>query len=96
MTQSTGWAEAPDALIGEDGLLEIKCPKSKTHIEWMLLDAVPPEHEHQMSFYMAVTGREWADLGFTTQATPTPPTLHQAPGAATPSASRLSRARYSR
>lgn len=53
---------SPDALIGEDGLLEIKCPKSKTHIEWMLLDAVPPEHEHQMSFYMAVTGREWADF----------------------------------
>jgi hypothetical protein len=53
---------SPDALIAEDGLLEIKCPKTKTHIEWFLADAVPPEHEPQMSFYLAVTGREWADF----------------------------------
>ena len=53
---------SPDALIGEDGILEIKCPKSKTHIEWILAGAVPPEHEAQMSFYLAVTGREWADF----------------------------------
>ena len=53
---------SPDGLIGDDGGLEIKCPLSSTHIEWMLADEVPVEHVKQMMTCMAVTGRKWWDF----------------------------------
>ena len=53
---------SPDGLIGEDGGLEIKCPNSITHIRWMLDGQVPEEHQPQMFFYMACTGRKWLDF----------------------------------
>lgn len=53
---------SPDGLLGEDGIIEIKAPNTSTHLKWMLAGVVPEEHEPQMSFYLAVTGREWADF----------------------------------
>ena len=53
---------SPDGLIGDDGILELKCPATSTHIRWIFEGIVPPEHEPQMSFYLAVTGRKWADF----------------------------------
>ncbi len=53
---------SPDGLVDLQGIIEIKCPKTATHIGWMLDAAVPAEHEPQMSFYLAVTGREWCDF----------------------------------
>jgi len=53
---------SPDGLVGEEGGLEIKCPKTSTHIKWMLAGVVPPEHEPQMAFCMACTGRHWWDF----------------------------------
>ena len=56
------FAASPDRLIGEDGLLEAKCPTTATHIEWMLAGVVPEEHQWQMLAQMACTGREWCDF----------------------------------
>lgn len=53
---------SPDGLVGEDGIIEIKCPKTATHLQWMLADVVPPEHEPQMASYLAITGRAWCDF----------------------------------
>lgn len=53
---------SPDALVGDDGYLEIKCPKTATHIEWRLADTVPEEYEPQMMWGLACTGRDWADF----------------------------------
>ena len=53
---------SPDGLVGESGIIEIKCPNTTTHIGWMLDGRVPEEHEPQMMFYLAVTGRQWADF----------------------------------
>lgn len=53
---------SPDGLIGTDGGLEIKCPNTSTHIKWMFDGVVPEEHEPQMMFYMALTGRKWMDF----------------------------------
>jgi putative phage-type endonuclease len=53
---------SPDGLVGKDGLIEIKCAKTATHIAWMLDGIVPPEHEPQMSWYMACTDRKWCDF----------------------------------
>lgn len=53
---------SPDGLIGNDGLLEIKCPQSATHLETLLGQAVPAKYETQMQFQMACTGRQWCDF----------------------------------
>lgn len=58
-----GWAGAsPDGLVGEDGLLEIKCPSSATHIDTLLSGKVPAKYITQMAWQMACTGRAWCDF----------------------------------
>jgi putative phage-type endonuclease len=53
---------SPDGLIAQDGLVEIKCPNTATHIDWMLSGNVPKEHELQILFQMDCTGRKWCDF----------------------------------
>lgn len=53
---------SPDGLIGEDGLLEIKCPQTATHIETLLNGKVPEKYVTQMQWQLACTGREWCDF----------------------------------
>jgi putative phage-type endonuclease len=53
---------SPDGLVGEDGLVEIKCPQTATHLETLLGQSVPAKYETQIQFQMACTGREWCDF----------------------------------
>lgn len=53
---------SPDGLIGDDGMLELKCPESTTHLEWMEAAKVPAKHVPQIQGQMAVTGRKWVDF----------------------------------
>lgn len=53
---------SPDGLIEDDGLVEIKCPNTATHIETLLNQAVPAKYITQMQFQMACTGRKWCDF----------------------------------
>ena len=53
---------SPDGLVGEDGLVEIKCPKTATHIDTLLTQTVPAKYITQMQFQMACTGRQWCDF----------------------------------
>jgi len=53
---------SPDGLVGEDGLLEIKCPSSKNHIKYLLGGKPPAKYVPQMQCQMAVTGRKWCDF----------------------------------
>lgn len=53
---------SPDGLIGQHGLLEIKCPNTATHIETLLSEAVPGKYITQMQAQMACTGRAWCDF----------------------------------
>ncbi|WP_273758862.1 lambda exonuclease family protein [Bartonella sp. AU55XJBT] len=50
---------SPDGLIGEDGLIEIKCPQSPNHLRFFIDDTIKPEYIAQMQFQMACTGRKW-------------------------------------
>ena len=52
---------SPDGVIG-DGLIEIKCGNSSTHIDWMLDGKPPAKYIPQMQCQMAVTGRQWCDF----------------------------------
>lgn len=53
---------SPDGLIGDDGLLELKCPNTATHIETLLGKAAPSKYVTQMMWQMACTGRAWCDF----------------------------------
>jgi putative phage-type endonuclease len=53
---------SPDGITGTDGAVEIKAPLSKTHIETLRRQAIPPEHIPQMQFQMACTGCKWTDF----------------------------------
>ena len=53
---------SPDGLIGEDGLLEIKCPNSATHIKTLLGSKLDRKYFLQMQWQMACTERQWCDF----------------------------------
>jgi putative phage-type endonuclease len=52
---------SPDGLVGDDGLVEIKCPNTATHIETLLSGVIPSKYVLQMEWQMACTGRQWCD-----------------------------------
>lgn len=53
---------SPDGLVGDDGLLELKCPNTATHIETLLTGRVPDKYFKQMQFQMACADRQWCDF----------------------------------
>lgn len=53
---------SPDGLVGDDGLIEIKCPNSTTHLDYLIADQVPTEYYKQMQCQMWVTNRKWCDF----------------------------------
>jgi putative phage-type endonuclease len=52
---------SPDRLVGDDGLLEIKCPATHTHIATLEGAPIDPDYLTQMQWQMACTGRSWCD-----------------------------------
>lgn len=52
---------SPDGLVADDGLVEIKAPLTKTHIETLLSQTVPKDYALQMQWQMACTDRAWCD-----------------------------------
>lgn len=60
---SLKWAGAsPDALVGADGLAQIKCPRLHVHLDYLKAGIVPSEYKPQMLFELACTGRKWSDF----------------------------------
>jgi putative phage-type endonuclease len=53
---------SPDGLVGYDGLVEIKCPETKTHIGYLMERAVPEKYLPQMHWQLACSGRRWCDF----------------------------------
>lgn len=53
---------SPDGLVGADGLVEIKCPNTATHIDTLLGATGPSKYMTQMQWQMACTGRQWCDF----------------------------------
>ena len=51
-----------DGLVGDDGCLEIKCPTSMTHLQWIIDGCVPDEHIYQMKAAMSCYNRKWCDF----------------------------------
>ncbi len=53
---------SPDGLVGDAGLVEIKCPNTATHIETLRGGSVPGKYITQMQWQMACTCRRWCDF----------------------------------
>ena len=52
---------SPDGLIGDDGLIEIKCPTDKTYTQYLIDGVIKPEYYSQMQMQMLITNRNWCD-----------------------------------
>lgn len=53
---------SPDGLVGDDGMVEIKCPDSKTALEcWLSEDPVESKYFAQMQWQMRCADRAWCD-----------------------------------
>lgn len=53
---------SPDALVGDEGLVEIKVPNSTTHVDYILSGKVPTKYQRQMLAQLACTNRKWCDF----------------------------------
>ena len=52
---------SPDGLVGDDGLIEIKCRQPQNHTETLISHQIPSRYKLQMYWQMACTGRKWCD-----------------------------------
>ena len=53
---------SPDGLVGNEGMAQVKCPRTHVHLDYILAGIVPAEYRPQMYFEMACTGRQWSDF----------------------------------
>jgi predicted phage-related endonuclease len=53
---------SPDGLVGNDGVLEIKCPNSATHLSYLMDGVVPEDYLPQMKAEMLCAERQWCDF----------------------------------
>jgi putative phage-type endonuclease len=54
---------SPDGLVDNDGLVELKCPNTGTHLKTLLNpEVIDRTYRYQMQFQMACTGRQWCDF----------------------------------
>lgn len=52
---------SPDGMLDE-GMIEIKCPKAKTHLEYIEANKLPSEYRHQVQGQLYVTGAKFCDF----------------------------------
>ena len=53
---------SPDRLVGDDGMIEIKCPNTSTHIDTLLGASIDGKYLKQMQWQMACAERDWCDF----------------------------------
>lgn len=53
---------SPDGLVGDEGGIELKVPKTETHLSYLLADVVPEEYKGQMYLGMICCERWWWDF----------------------------------
>lgn len=52
---------SPDGFVNDDGMIEVKCPMTKNHLNMFLGQPIAKAYKDQMMWQMAVTGRKWVD-----------------------------------
>jgi putative phage-type endonuclease len=56
------FAASPDGFVGDVGMIEIKCPNTATHIEFLQSETPDSRYQWQMLCQMACAGRQWCDF----------------------------------
>lgn len=54
-------AASPDGIVG-NGLIEVKCPKTATHLQYLIDGVAPAKYQPQMLWQMACTEQSWVDF----------------------------------
>lgn len=67
---------SPDGLVGLDGLVEIKCPQTATHIATLRGAPIDRKYVDQMQWQMACAARDWCDFASFDPRLPEPMQLH--------------------
>jgi hypothetical protein len=57
-----GTHASPDGLIGDEGLLELKCPEPKAHLEFLLGSKLPKKYILQCNWQIICCQRQWVDF----------------------------------
>ncbi|EAZ2431512.1 exonuclease [Salmonella enterica] len=57
-----GFAASPDGIVNDDGLIEIKCPNTWTHLQTLKTGVPKYQYLLQMHAQMMCTGRKWCDF----------------------------------
>lgn len=54
---------SPDGLVSySDGAIEVKCPASSTHLEYLQANAIPEDYYGQLIHTLFITGAQWVDF----------------------------------
>ena len=52
---------SPDGLVGNDGIIEVKCPKQSIFLKQVVEEKIKPEYYTQIQFNLLISGRKWCD-----------------------------------
>ena len=66
---------SPDGLVGDDGLIELKCPMPGTHLQSVMDGCIPEMYIGQIRAQLCVTGRAWCDFASFSPEVPKPARL---------------------
>ena len=61
-TDDLRYGASPDRTVGEEGILEVKCPAAGTHVGYMLAGSAEHVYYPQIQGQLLVTGRQWVDI----------------------------------
>ncbi len=53
---------SPDGLVGADGMIQIKCPNTATHLATLASGKIDRKYSLQMQWEMRCAGRTWSDF----------------------------------
>ncbi len=53
---------SPDGFVNDDGIIEVKCPRSATHLGYLRAGTVPKEYLPQLTHALWITDRRWIDF----------------------------------
>ena len=53
---------SPDGIVGDNGLIEIKCPAPSTHVAYLRSGVLPTKYKQQVQGQMWITERDWCDF----------------------------------
>ena len=66
LIQSEDWdilCQSPDGYVGTTGAVEVKCPKTKTHIKYIRMGKIPNEYKEQVwSYFLVNPDLQWLDF----------------------------------